>query len=148
AINTWWNDRIIKFNYDDQLGILRRLGFDSPRAEQLAWGFGVGLIGWMLWIAWQVGRGERAIRPDALARAYLALCRKLSRAGVPRPAHQGPLAFAAEVSARRPDLATQISSLLQRYAELRFGRAEAQSHREHIRDFEREVRRLKVRARA
>jgi transglutaminase-like putative cysteine protease len=147
ALNTAWNDRVIKFNYSDQLRLLQWLGFKSPGAQELGWAFGAGLVGWMLWIAWHVGRGAPRLRPDKLARAYIALCRKLSRAGVTRESHQGPLAFASEVSQRRPDLRDEVHSLLLRYTQLRYGRAELDSYAAKVRDFEREVSRLALRAR-
>ena len=121
AMNTWWNDRVIKFNYTDQLHLLERLGFEAPGAQQLGWAFGAGLVGWMLWIAWRMGRGDAQGQPDKLGRAHAALCRKLARVGMAREAHQGPLAFAAEVARRRPDLAEQVEALLSVYAQLRYG---------------------------
>jgi transglutaminase-like putative cysteine protease len=148
ALNTAWNDRVIKFNYGDQLRLLERFGFKSPGARELGWAFGAGLVGWMLWIAWQVGRGTPRSRPDKLARAYTALCKKLGRAGVARESHQGPLAFAGEVAKRRPDFPADVQSLLLRYAQLRYGRTDRDSYLAKVRDFEREVSRLTVRARA
>src|SRR5207302_1174299 len=82
------------------------------------WAFGAGLVGWMLWIAWQVGRGTPRSPPDKLARAYTALCRKLGRAGVPRESHQGPLSFAKQVYELRPDLQAEVGPLLLRYGQL------------------------------
>jgi transglutaminase-like putative cysteine protease len=148
ALNTAWNDRVIKFNYRDQLRLLQQFGFKSPGAQELGWAFGAGLVGWMLWIAWHVGRGAPRSRPDKLARAYTALCKKLGRAGVTRESHQGPLAFASEISKRRPDLRNDVHSLLLRYAQLRYGRTERDSYLAKVRDFEREVSRLALRARA
>jgi protein-glutamine gamma-glutamyltransferase len=147
AINTWWNDRVLKFSYDDQLRLLQRLGFSAPGAQELGWAFAAGLVGWLLWIAWHVGHGGRRTRPDKLARAYNALCKKLARAGITRESHQGPLTYASEISNQRPDL-EKAHSLLLRYTELRYGRPEEGAHRAQVRDFEREVSRLTVRARA
>jgi protein-glutamine gamma-glutamyltransferase len=147
AVNTWWNDRVVKFSYDDQLRLLQRLGFSSPGAQELGWAFAAGLVGWLLWIAWHVGRGGPRARPDKLARAYTALCKKLDRAGVTRESHQGPLAYASEISKQRPDL-EQVHSLLQRYTQLRYGRPEQDAHGAQVRAFAREVSRLTVRARA
>jgi hypothetical protein len=148
ALNTGWNDRVVKFSYSDQLRLLERLGFKSPGAQELGWGFAAGLVGWMLWIAWHVGRGPPRSRPDKLARAYIALCNKLGRAGVTRESHQGPLAFASEVSKHRPDLRNDVQSLLLRYAQLRYGRPERDSYLANVRDFERDVSRLALPARA
>lgn len=148
ALNTAWNDRVIKFNFTDQLRLLQLFGIKSPGAEQLGWAFGAGLVGWMLWIAWHVGRGAPRSRPDKLARAYTALCRKLGRAGVTRESHHGPLAFAGEVSKHRPDLQDDVHSLLLRYARLRYGSTERESYLAEVRKFELEVSRLVLRARA
>jgi transglutaminase-like putative cysteine protease len=144
ALNTWWNDQVVKFNYDDQLRLLQKLGFKTPGAEQLGWAFGAGLIGWLLWIAWQVGRTPSKRRPDRLARAHAALCRKLARAGMIHEPHHGPLAFAAEISRHRPDLSEQLHPLLMRYAQLRFGPEDA-AHAQRLSEFERDVVRLDVR---
>jgi protein-glutamine gamma-glutamyltransferase len=144
ALNTWWNDQVVKFNYDNQLQLLRKLGFKSPDAEQLGWAFGIGLIGWLLWIAWQVGRTPRTARPDRLARAHAALCRKIARAGVLYESHQGPLAFAAEVSRRRPDLSEDVQALLMRHARLRF-EPRTERHMQEVTEFERAVGSLRVR---
>jgi hypothetical protein len=146
AINTWWNDRVVKFSYDDQLRLLERLGFTSPGAQELGWAFGAGLVGWLLWIAWHVGRSGTRVRPDRLARSYMALCRKLDRAGLTRQTHQGPIAFAGDLLQQRPDL-EPVHSLLQRYSELRYGRPDPDAAAK-VRDFERAVNRLTVSARA
>ena len=147
AANTWWDDRVVKFNYDDQLRLLERLGFAAPGAQQLGWAFAVGLLGWLLWIAWQVGRsGESHARPDRLGRAYTDLCKKLDRVGLVRETYQGPLAFASSVLEQRPDL-DAAHALLQQYGELRYGRPDP-AVATRIRDFERAVRRLSVAARA
>jgi protein-glutamine gamma-glutamyltransferase len=145
AINTWWDDQVVKFSYDDQLRLLERLGFKAPGARELGWAFAAGLVSWLLWVAWQVGRSPRQPRPDRLALAHAALCRKLARAGVVREPHQGPLAFAAEISTRRPDLAAQVHTLLMRYAQLRFG-PEDGSYARHVSEFEHEVVRLKFKS--
>lgn len=142
ALNTWWDNRVVKFNYDDQLRLLKQLGFKSPSAQDLGWAFGAALVGWLLWTAWHVGRTPPRSRPDALARAYVRLCRKLERAGVRREVYQGPVAFAAKISEQRPELASDIEPLLLRYARLRYGRSEDRTYRDEVREFERDVRRL------
>jgi transglutaminase-like putative cysteine protease len=148
ALNTWWSARVVKFNYQNQLHMLERFGFESPDARQLGLAFAAGLVAWMLWIAWQVGRVTPRARPDKLARAYATLCRKLARAGVARESHQGPLALASEISRYRPDLAVETQALVMHYAQLRYGRPAPGSYSDQVRQFERAVSRLKVSARA
>jgi transglutaminase-like putative cysteine protease len=144
ALNTWWNDRVVRFDFNTQLDVLQWLGIDSPDVRELGWAFAAGLIGWLLWIAWQVGRSPGAPRADRLARAYLSLCRKLARTGVSRALHQGPLDYAAAVGARRPDLSGEVRALLERYAQLRFGAHSPAAADPDIASFERSVARLSV----
>jgi transglutaminase-like putative cysteine protease len=144
AVNSWWNDRVLNFNFDDQLRLLGRLGIDSPGITELAWTFAAVLIAWLLWIAWQVGSSAPGRRPDKLAQVYARLCRKLARAGAPRDAHLGPLAYADKVRRRRPDLADKVRALLARYAQLRYGPSPGKSYPADVKALAREVARLRV----
>jgi hypothetical protein len=152
AINTWWTNNVLKFDYKSQLNLLSRLGVPSPDLQALAWAFATTALTWLAWIAWQMSRGASQVRPDRLARAYARLCRKLSRVGLPRPAYQGPIAYAEAVGERRPDLRETVRALLTRYAELRYGappadqRADTRgdSRTADVAAFERAVARLNV----
>jgi transglutaminase-like putative cysteine protease len=143
ALNDWWNERVVRFNFNSQLDLLKWMGFDSPDWRALGWLFAAALIGWLLFVAWHVGRVLRATPMDRLARAYTKLCTKLAKAGTPRAPHEGPLAYAAVVEAKRPDVAATARVLLSRYAELRYGRGAASSLPD-VAAFEREVARLTV----
>jgi transglutaminase-like putative cysteine protease len=144
AVNAWWNDHVLKFDYHAQLGLLDRLGIESPDARHLGWAFVITLLGWLGWIAWQFGRTGPARRPDRLARAYSRLCSKLADAGLAREAHVGPLAYADMIKRSRPDLDPTLRLLLTRYAELRFGAASEDPPVQQVVQFEREVARLQV----
>lgn len=121
AADAWWTDQVVRFDYTAQLDLLSRLGVRSPDVRHLGWAFTAALVAWLALIAWHVGRGAHPVRPDALARAYARLCRKLARVAPPRAPHQGPLSFAATVIAHRPDLEPAVWPLLNRYAQLRYG---------------------------
>src|SRR5256884_8311422 len=123
AATAWWSDHAGKFDYSAQPDLLGRFGIRSPAARPLGWAFVLALLGWLVLIAWHIGRGARPAPPDTLARAYARLCRKLGRIGLPRAPHQGPLSFAATVTAHRPDLRGSVHALLARYAHLRYGPA-------------------------
>ena len=142
ATNAWWTEHVVRFDFKSQLGILERLGIDSPDATDLGRAFVGALLVWMAWIAWQLGRHAPPPRRDRLALAYSRLCRKLAAAGIARAPYQGPLAFADSVTARRPDLANPVRSLLEQYARLRFGRSAWGAA--EISAFERGVKHLKV----
>ncbi len=145
AINGWWNDRVVGFNYRTQLDLLRKLGFHSPDLRDAGWVFAITLLAWLAWVSWQLGKGGGKPPPDRLGRAYTRLCRKLARIGLPRAAHQGPLAYAQAIIRFRPDLATRVGRLLELYAELRFGLVSDDAHARDLRAFERAVAQLSIR---
>ena len=121
AINDWWNGRVVKFDLRTQFDILRWMGFAEPDWSVLGYLFASGLVAWLLVIAWHVSRSSRSAPADRLARAYEKLCDKLARAGAPREAHEGPLAYGMNIALRRPDLSVATGALLSDYARLRFG---------------------------
>jgi transglutaminase-like putative cysteine protease len=147
AANAWWNDRVVRFDYATQIDVLERLGIRSPDARTLGWAFVLVLLAWLGFIAWHLGRSMQPRRPDAIARAYALLCRKLARTGLVRAPHQGPLSYADEVDARRPDLARHVRPLLERYAQLRYGAPVPGTGAQEIEQFQRAVARLSVRTR-
>jgi transglutaminase-like putative cysteine protease len=144
AANAWWTDHVVKFSYAAQLELLTRFGIRSPDARYLSWAFMLALCAWLVIIAWHVGRSVRPAPPDALARAYQRLCGKLARIALPRAPHQGPLSFAATVSASRPDLEPAVRPLLTRYAQLRYGPTAPDTRERDIEDFSRAVARVSL----
>lgn len=145
ALNDWWNERVVRFDFGTQIDLLKWMGLEDPDWRELGWLFAAGLIGWLLFVAWHVSRALRATPMDRLARAYTKLCAKLARAGAPRAPYEGPRAYADVVEARRPDIAAAARALLKRYAELRFGASSGADARvPEIAAFEREVSRLRV----
>jgi len=143
AANAWWSNHVVRFDYDAQLGVLARLGIRSPDAHYLGAAFMLALCAWLGVIAWHIGRSHHAPRPDALARAYGRLCRKLARI-TPRAPHQGPLDFGAALIASRPEVQASVLPLLERYAELRYGPPRANSRAQDIQAFRQHVARLKL----
>lgn len=144
ALNGWWNERVVGFNYRSQLDLLRALGFHSPELRDAGWAFAITLLAWLAWVSWQLGKQQTAPPPDRLGRAYSRLCRKLSRAGLPRAPYHGPLAYAQLIARHRPDLTSRVGPLLEQYANLRFGPPSAPAHDRNLRTFERAVARLSV----
>jgi len=147
AVNGWWNERVVSFDDRSQLELLRELGFHSPELRDAAWAFALTLLVWLAWISWQLGKGAGSERPDRLGRAYLRLCRKVARAGLPRAPQQGPLAYAQTIIRYRPDLRLRVGPLLEQYAQLRFGPASPAARDRELRSFERAVARLSVQRR-
>jgi protein-glutamine gamma-glutamyltransferase len=145
AADTWWIDQVIGFDQRSQLALLERLGIGAPRMLDLIWLLALSLAAWLAATAWQFSRLPRSGRPDRIARSYGRLCRKLARAGVPRRADQGPIAYADSVERRRPDLARTARVLLASYAQLRYGAPGGGPGR--LADFERAVARWRITAR-
>jgi hypothetical protein len=125
ALNAWWQDRGGGFDFRKQFELLDALGFGERDWHALAMLLGGGTLLWLGWISWQMRDQLRPLRRDALARLWLALDRKLARAGYPRAAHEGPIAFATRVGSERPAIAADLMLIARRYATLRFDRAAA-----------------------
>jgi hypothetical protein len=142
ALNDWWNERVVRFDFNTQVDILHWLGFAEPDWSKLGWLFGGGLVSWLLLVAWHVGRALRVTPMDRLARAYTRLCAKLARTGAPRAPHEGPLAYADTIAAQRPDMAASVRALMRKYADLRYGHASATPRAADIAAFERQVARF------
>jgi hypothetical protein len=144
ASNEWWNAHVVKFNLDSQLNLLTRLGVRDPDARYLGWMFAAGLTVWLAVIAWHIGRGLGLPRRDALALAYVRLCRKLAAVAPARAPHQGPMDLAATVGERRPDLKDRVEALLTRYAQLRYGPPSPATRTSDISAFRRAVAQLSL----
>jgi hypothetical protein len=63
----------------------------------------------------------RRHQDDALI-IYNRFLRKMSRAGLPKAAYQGPLDYAGSVARRLPALQPEIDAITDRYVRLRYGR--------------------------
>jgi protein-glutamine gamma-glutamyltransferase len=144
AANDWWNANVVKFTLNSQLDLLARLGIRSPDLRHLGWAFATGLLGWLAFMAWHIGRDLKAPRRDRLAGAYVRLCRKLARVAPARAPHQGPMSLASTVSARRPDLKERVDAVLARYATLRYGPPAPTTRARDIEEFRRAVARLSL----
>lgn len=141
ALNAWWQDRVVGFNFARQLDLARWLGFADRDWQALAIALGAGLTAWMLWMAWTLRHALRASRPDAIARAWRQVDRRLARAGLARPAHEGVLAHAQHVAVARPALAAALLPLALQYSQLRYAQP---ATREELRAFLRAARRFRV----
>lgn len=121
AVNAWWQDSVLGFDFRRQLGLLQKLGFAERDWRAIALLLGGGASLWLAWIAWTLRDRLRPAQPDALARLWLQLERRLARVGLQRQPHEGPLAFAQRVAALRPALATPLLDIARQYADLRYG---------------------------
>jgi len=121
ALNAWWQDGVIGFNFRKQLDLIESLGFEDRDWHILAGLLGAGGVAWLLFIAWSLRDQLKPQRADPLARVWRLLEQRLATAGLPRATYEGPLAYAERVGTLRPDIAAALLAIARRYAELRFG---------------------------
>jgi hypothetical protein len=141
AINAWWQDEFVGFDFRKQQGLLERLGIDRHYLRALALILAVGGSIWLGAIAWRLRPRQFARTDDALSRAWRSLERKLRRAAPARAQHEGPLAYAERIALQRPELASTVTALARRFATLRYGPA---STKEELEQFCRAVRMLRA----
>ncbi len=121
ALNAWWQDQVVGFNFRRQLDLARWLGFADRDWHALGVALGAGLIGWMLWMSWTLRHALRRERPDVLARAWGRIDARLRRAGLARAPHEVVLAHAERIAQSRPTQRATLLPLARRYTQLRYG---------------------------
>lgn len=116
-----WNQWVLGYNSERQFAFLTRLGMESVTWQKLALNMaaGVGLLVGLF--ALFMLRHLIKRQPDKVQAAWLKLCRRLSKAGLPRAAHEGAQDYAERIAAARPDLTEAIRDLAARYSALRYG---------------------------
>ncbi|MBK7849394.1 MAG: DUF4129 domain-containing protein [Zoogloea sp.] len=72
--------------------------------------------------AWALRRRSPA---DGIDRDWARFCQQLAAIGIPRAPWEGPLDYARRAGSRRPDLAPRLDAIAATYANLRYGRANA-----------------------
>jgi len=121
ALNAWWQDEVVGFNFARQLNLADWLGFGDRDWQTLAIALGAGMAAWLLWIAWSLRRIAGPKRPDALERAWRRIDRRVRRAGHPRAPPEGVIDYCARLARTQPAAAAALAPLARRYALLRYG---------------------------
>lgn len=120
AVANRWNQWVLGYNSELQFAFLTRLGMEEVTWQKLALNMtlvlGLAISAFALFML----RHLLARRPDRIQAAWLKVCRKLAKAGLPRAAHEGALDYAERIAAVRPDLAGDIRDLASRYNSLRY----------------------------
>ena len=115
-----WYNSVISFDEESQIAWLNWLGLGRLRGRTLLVVSGLVFILSLAALTYWLRRPAR--HRDPWARAWVRLCLKLERQGIPaRLANEGPFNYAKRVSAARPSLATEIQHLAQSYANARYG---------------------------
>jgi hypothetical protein len=121
SVNEFWNQRVVRFNAESQLGLLERLGIEEPDWRALGVGLTASLaaffVGLSLYLGWHYRRPAR----DWPARLHEVVARKLRARGL-EPGHsEGPVAFLERAMGACPDLTTSLREIRKLYVELRYG---------------------------
>ena len=121
ALANQWNQWVLGYDTELQFAFLTRLGMESITWQKIALNMlaGLGLI--IALFALIMLRHLFAHQPDKVQAAWLKLCHKLAKAGLPRAAHEGALDYAERIAAARPGIAEDIHDLARRYTALRYG---------------------------
>lgn len=120
-INNRWNNWVLGYSRSDQIHLFEWMGIDLrlPGGVLKALIFAVVALAACGFIALALMRrlhGER----DEVAVQWQKFCGVMEKAGIPRSAHQGPMAYAQRISEQRPDLERTISEIAFLYAQVRF----------------------------
>jgi len=132
ALANQWNQRVLGYDSERQFAYLSRFGMESISLQVIYMTAGLALM--IALFALYMLRHLLKREQDKTQAAWLKLCRKLGRAGLPRAPHEGPWDYALRCAAARPDLAADLTDLAARYITLRYGTvSDPHTQREFIR---------------
>lgn len=121
AVNTYWKERVVQFDANDQRSLMNWMGVKDPDWRTLGLGLVVAFVlfffALMGYLTWRF----RPKRRDPAVTAYSVLKRKLERCQLHSPPYEGPVDFLTRAAIARPELATQLREMRDLYVELRYG---------------------------
>ena len=121
ALNAWWQDRVLGYDFRAQLAFLDRIGVRDGDWRRLALLLGGLCTLWVAWIAWSLRDQLRPLRRDGATRLWLRLEAKLRRRGHARRIYEGPISFATRVAATDPSIALPLVNAAREFSRLRYG---------------------------
>ncbi len=148
VVNRLWTQTIVQFNALRQQSLLTPFGIDKAGRRDLVLALAV-IVAIVLAIAtaWVLRAGRRR-EGDLLDAGWMELQRRLARLGIASRRDEGPRDFLARVRTQLADAeaGARIGALVGRYVELRYACVDAPT--EAVRDFVRDVRKLRLPHRA
>ena len=127
AFNHQWHRNVIQFNRDRQRALWREWNLDQFEPWQVAIVASCALLAWAGGVfAWFAARRKREERALSL---WNDVCRRLSRAGLPRLTYEGPIAFAGRAASRWPQFDIAFRAIGESFAALRYGSERRDSER-------------------
>ncbi len=121
AISNSWNMWVLGYDPERQFALLTRMGMEDVSWQRMARDLMLGLAVILAVLAAVMFRHLFKRDPDRVHAAWLRLCKRMAKAGLPRVAHEGALDYANRVGALRPSLASELQDIAQRYVQLRYG---------------------------
>jgi transglutaminase-like putative cysteine protease len=121
TLNNQWNQWVLGYDQEEQIGFFASLGFGIVSWQELVWGLAIGtglLLGSIAAFTLWPGRKPAKDKVQAL---YLRYCRKLEKAGVAKLSAEGPIDFANRVRMLRPEFAAMTDAVTRLYIQLRYG---------------------------
>ncbi|MDH4133764.1 MAG: transglutaminase domain-containing protein, partial [Gammaproteobacteria bacterium] len=127
---TAWQRWVLNYDFSRQQELLGRLGFENIASSRL-----LGLLAStvaLLFAIYMLVTRPQAAAPDAVQRAWLDFCGKLSRSGLVRQPNEGPLDFASRVARSRPDRASETKAIAELYSRIRYAGEHSSVLREQL----------------
>lgn len=121
ALSNSWNLWVLGYDPERQFALLTRLGMEDVSWQKMARNLMLGLATVLALLVAFMFRHLYTRNPDRIQVAWLRLCKRLAKAGLPRAAHEGALDYARRVGALRPTLAPELQVIAQQYVQLRYG---------------------------
>lgn len=143
AVANQWNQWVLGYNTERQFAFLTRLGMESITWQKIALNMLLVLVILIALFALFMLRHLITRKPDPVQAAWLNLCQKMAKAGLPkRNAYEGAQDYAVRISLVRPDLTEVMQDIATRYSALRYGAAPNEAM---LREFVQRCAALKIR---
>jgi transglutaminase-like putative cysteine protease len=121
TVNDFWNERVVRFNADRQMGLLEKLGFEDPDWRTLGLGLAASLAAFFVTLSFYLAWRYRDPPRDWPARLHAEVSRRLHKRGLTPAATEGPVAFLERAEQACPDLARDLAAIRTLYVDLRYG---------------------------
>lgn len=132
ALANQWNQWVLGYDSERQFAFMKRLGMESVSWQNIAINMMVAIALLIAIYAIFMLRHLMTRRSDKVQAAWLSLCHKMAKAGLPRADHEGPKDYAARISRERPALSVTFNDLAECYTTVRYSQTASD---EAIRDF-------------
>jgi transglutaminase-like putative cysteine protease len=134
AAGNQWNKWVLGYSDTRQKSLLAQFGIKGDTRKGLATAILLATAAMMLMTFFYFLRISKKAAPakDAVQTAYLRFCAKLERIGLGRTVSQGPLDYAAMVTALRHDLRTGVEEITDLYVRLRYGKGGSKNDRKRL----------------